>query len=113
MPLFRARLRHCSPYLLTCCNLACSAFLPVTPIKSTARQRQPPPNLNPGKTTPAPPCLQCPMAEDAISEVLFRRPSPLNRRHGSALHPFLPGLHATPTLSLPRRYKRECQSSTG
>jgi len=44
------------------------------------------------------------MAEDAISEVLFRRPSPLNRRHGSALHPFLPGLHAAQTLSLPRSY---------
>nr|TKW28364.1 hypothetical protein SEVIR_3G313603v2 [Setaria viridis] len=113
-PLLPARPRsRSSPCLFTCCNLACSTILPVTPIKSAARRRPPPPNLNPGKTAPAPPCLQCPMAEDAISEVLFCRPSPLNRRHGSALPPSL--LVFVPLkISLFRAaIKRERQSSTG
>src|SRR5687767_6378892 len=97
--LLRARPHACGCLSFHLCALDSSAVKPVTSIKSTARRRPPPPNLNHRHTRSC--AAPTPEPNDRWRHPRSPAPLPssLNRRPGRALHCFFPGLHAAPLLA--------------
>nr|TKV98656.1 hypothetical protein SEVIR_9G574200v2 [Setaria viridis]TKV98657.1 hypothetical protein SEVIR_9G574200v2 [Setaria viridis] len=108
--LLRAHPRALSRLSSHLCALDPSAVFPVTSIRSTARRRPPPPNLNHWQIRAC--AALKPVPNDCRHHPRSPAPPPssLNHRSGRALHRFFLDLHAAPPSLSRAAIKRECAS---
>nr|TKW41265.1 hypothetical protein SEVIR_1G303600v2 [Setaria viridis] len=97
--LLHARPRARSRLSSHLCALVSSAVSPVTSIRSTARRRPPPPNLNHRQTRACAALTSVPNDRRCHPQSPAPPPSSLNRRPGRALHRSSPAFAPLPLLS--------------